>query len=191
MKVALLLLAICVVGPVAAARPNASARTWNQLRRLNQFAAGDSDTITGSNKILRTNRYSRLSNSAADALQSNDVQSSVQSGDTTLLTSSRATYTAGRTSRDDRNDLAKNDLQSAIQSGSARGASDVATGNTALWSAQGVTSSQGVRSQLAGDAAQGAVRAALDDPADVSRATRTAAAAATGLSFQSNYANWV
>jgi len=89
------------------------------------------------------------------------VQSSVQSGDTTLLTSSRATYTAGRTSRDDRNDLAKNDLQSAIQSGSARGASDVATGNTALWSAQGVTSSQGVRSQLAGDAAQGAVRVRL------------------------------
>jgi hypothetical protein len=169
--------------------PPPPIKTKNKTaRRLKQ--ANDADTVTGTN-ILRTNRYARLSNSAAQALQANDVQAAVQQGDTTLLGNSQASYTAGRTSRDVRADLTQNEVQGAIGTGPAQRSVEKATGATALWSTQGsLSSGNGVRESVGAQESSSAIQNALDNPNGAFRATSVGAESTTIATYRPNYANW-
>lgn len=172
----------------AAARPGASGSLMAR-RRLSQFT--DNGNVQGT-QFLRTNRYSRLSKSAADALQSNDAQSAARVGDTTLLTASQASYTAGRTSREDRADLSSNDVQSAVRSGDTMGANQAAQGASALWSnaGGGLRNSVGTRAEIAAGNSQAAIQNSLDNPNDAFRATATGAVQANAVSWPTSYTSW-
>jgi hypothetical protein len=86
------------------------------------------------------------------------VQASVQAGNTNFLTDAQTTYTAGRTSREDRGDYLQGTVQSAVRSGSPSDASAAATGAAGLYSTSGLTSSSGVRASAASEATQSAIR---------------------------------
>lgn len=134
-----------------------AARPSMPGRRLHQK---DPTYVTGTD-VMRTNRFSKLSNSAALELQAQDAQSAARAGDTTFLTQSQNTYVAGRTSRDDRNTIGEEYTRAAIQSGPAAGASAAATGQTALFSAASTSSlrsSSNLRASLAQDSTSSAIQ---------------------------------
>jgi hypothetical protein len=145
-------------GPHPARPPHpAPPRPRQTGRRLHQK---DPDFVTGTN-VLRTNRFSKLSNGAASELQAQDAQSAARAGDTTFLASSQQSYVAGRTSRDDRNALAGQVTQAAVQSAAPRTASNTATGQTALFSAASTSSlrsSSSLRASLASDGTASAIQ---------------------------------
>lgn len=147
------------------------------------------DTVTGTN-ILRTNRYSRLSQSGAQALESNDVQASVREGNTGLLTASQASYTAGRTSREDRGVIAQTEVQSAVRNANPMDANSAAVGAAALTSQSGATTSNALRAQLAGEDTQTAIRSALDNPNDAFGATQRGSSLASNVNWPTAYNNW-
>ncbi|GBF90768.1 hypothetical protein Rsub_03069 [Raphidocelis subcapitata] len=184
---------VLLLAALAASLPAAAAAAAGAPRRALRQAFTDATYVAGTN-VRTSSRFSRLSSDDAQALVQQDAQNAARAGDTTFLTSAAATYTAGRTQRGVLAGLAADDVAGAIRGGGgARAAAAMASDGAQMWSSNegGLTNSVGTRASLARDQTAAAVRASLDNPSDVFRATATGQNQASGVAWPNSYASWV